>query len=260
MRLYFDILIFNFLQFVHYPLEILFSGLTKILTVVFLMIFWSLVLKETGETDQISYLLGYFMISGGIGSVTMSERMKLGSFYRKSIKTGLITNYLLKPYHLLLATYTGVMGDRSVDLIPSILMIIAGIWIIEPASFISMILFIYFLIIAIFIGFSFNLMEGIFSFYFTETRGLMAAFAHITRFLSGSFIPLNYFPSQIGMLLTFLPFSYVAYTPITALTVESVDNNVIASCLLGLFWAVVLNLFMYYFWKKGLKRYEAIGL
>lgn len=234
--------------------------INKGLTIAFLLIFWRVILEELGTEDELVELLAYFLIAQGLGDISMMYSQKLGSLLRKGIKTGSITNYIIKPYKLLIAAYATVQGSRSVNNIPALIMIIIGVVLASPSGGISILLFIVFCIIAMLISFAINVLEGVLTFYVTEPSGIMNAIAHVSRLLSGSFIPLVFFPEVLQKIAVKLPFSMMIFTPITMLEFESLNSEVISTVLLGIFWAVSMNLTIYYFWRRGLKQYEAIGL
>jgi ABC-2 type transport system permease protein len=260
MKVYLNILVFNFYQFIHYPTEIIAAFLNKFLTIFFAVLFWQIVLREVGQEDRIIELLAYFMIAEGLAEISLVYRQKLGSQLRKSIKSGSITNELIKPYKTLPAMYAAVWGMRSINNIPSIVLIIVGVIIASPQSPLGIILFIFFCIISMAVAFSINLFEGVLTFYIVEPSGIVNGVAHISRLLSGSVIPLTFFPPALQSIVIYLPFSMMIFTPISMLQVTAINNDVIKLILVGIFWAVLLNSVVYYFWRRGLKQYEAIGL
>lgn len=260
MRIYLEILFFNFQQFIHYPLEILAALLSNIITVFFTYIFWTLVLKATGQESDIYMLVGYFLIAEGMGNLTMIFRQKFGSLLRKSIKDGSITNFIIKPIGVLPSMYATVWGRRSVPNISSLVMMILGIVLIHPTSVVALVLFVYFLIVAFLLAYSMNLFEGILTFHVTEPGGIMNAIAHTTRLLSGAFIPLYFFPDTIRNVADYLPFTMMIFTPINMLSQNSINHDVVRDLLLGTFWSGFALIITYILWKKGLRKYEAVGL
>lgn len=258
--IYWYILKFNFYRFIHYPFEILAATLNKALVVGFIVLFWRIVLAELNDPSRLKELATYFLIAEGISGITMIYQQKFGSLLRQSIRSGSISNYLIKPYKVLPAMYAGVWGERSINVIPSLLLIVVGLILTPPSSLIGFILFLYFLLISLSLVYSINLLEGVMTFYVTEPGAIMNSIAHLTRVLSGSYIPLSYFPVRLREVVTFLPFSMMIFTPITILQTERFDKEVLILIIVGMLWSVIFNVVIYYFWRRGIKQYEAIGL
>jgi ABC-2 type transport system permease protein len=213
-----------------------------------------------GESRDITEILSYYLITGGLAGLTMLFRQKFGAYLRKSIKSGEISNFLIKPIALLPSIYATVWGERSVHNITAIISIVIGLVISPPLSFINLILFLIFVLISFSIGFAINLIEGILTLYLESPGGIMNSIAHIARLLSGSLIPLEYFPENIARVIQYLPFAVAIYSPYQSLRYETFNLSVLRELGVGIFWALTLNVLIIYFWRKGLKKYEAVGL
>ncbi len=261
MDIYFHLLKTNFLVYIQYPLELLFIILKDIIKILFLVLFWGLIFSSmSGEERSITEIVSYYLITGGLAELTMLFRQKLGAYLRKSIKSGEISNFLIKPIALLPSIYTTVWGQRSVYNVSAIISIIIGLVISPPFSFVNVVLFLVFVLISFSIGFAINLIEGILTLYLESPGGIMNSIAHIARLLSGSLIPLEYFPEGIAGIIQYLPFAVAIYSPYQSLRYERFGTEVLKNLGVGIVWAVLMNFIVIYLWRKGLKKYEAIGL
>lgn len=223
------------------------------------MIFWNLFLRESGSEQPLRELLGYFLISGSFADLIMLTRPKLGQHLHQGIKGGKITFNILRPVKLLTISYAEVWGSYSERFVPGMILILSGIVLIGPTP-IGLIGFMMFVPLAFTIGLVMNVLQGALTFYLTEPTGIISALVHLTRLMSGLLIPLYYFPESLELFARYLPFSMAVFAPIDALTLESFDVEFITIWAVGVLWSVILFLTVYYLWRQGLKRYEAVGI
>ena len=73
-------------------------------------------------------------------------------------------------------------------------------------------------------------------------------------------MPLEYMPSLVRQIAFHLPFASVVYFPVKALT-GTLPLSQMPSVILGqVIWIIAISLLFWYFWKKGLRAYTALGL
>lgn len=260
MSYYLALVGYGYARLKAYPSEILMLLIEKMISLCFLLVFWSLVIKESSTSFTLREALSYFLIIDGISTIFLIRSQKFGSMLRKSIKSGEISNFLIKPINVILSMYATTLGERSVGGFVSILFIVGGIILNPPQKILSLLLFGLFVALAAILGFAVNLFEGVITFYTTEPAGIMNMISHIIKIFSGFWIPLNFFPSAMKKIVEMTPFPYMLYIPYQSLRFNSFDNEVFRNFGISLFWSISLTLMMYYFWRKGLARYEAIGI
>ena len=260
MGIYFDIVKFNFLRFFAYPWEIVASVLKRIVELLFLILFWSLVAKGSNGNINLTQIISYFFISMGIRDLVMSHWGPFGSEVGDEIKSGQINNLLVKPVSVIPTLYSISVGKSGMRMLLAIINLIIGIAIFPPKSFISICLFIIFFALALAISFAYNLFQGTLYFHLTDALAFKNGINNFVRILSGELIPLYLFPFTIGQILRFSPFPSMVYGPTIALSTSKIDETVIINILIAIFWAIVLNLLTFNFWKRSIKNYEAIGI
>lgn len=106
--------------------------------------------------------------------------------------------------------------------------------------------------------FGFIYISGLMAFWLEETWVFRVAMIMLTEFLSGSLIPLEFFPEWLRQGLFYTPFPYLAYYPVQVVMgrVESVSQ---AALSLGI-WTVIIGLLATCIWKRGLRLYTAAGM
>lgn len=225
----------------------------------FLLIFWSLVVQNSSQSSVLD-ITSYFFIATGVKDLIMFDARDWGKFLRKSVKSGNLNNYLIKPVKILPYTFSTVLGQNLLNLSLASLYICIGIFLKPPQSFYSVLFFGFYLINAFAISMAINLFEGALSLIFTEAGGITNSINHVSRVFSGALIPLSFFPEQIRYIVQLSPFPALVYGPANNLGLSSISGNDIVVLWSGTFWAVVLNTAVIYFWFKSLKKYEAVGI
>ncbi|HHK7830017.1 TPA: ABC-2 family transporter protein, partial [Streptococcus pneumoniae] len=72
----------------------------------------------------------------------------------------------------------------------------------------------------------------------------------LVAFMSGSLIPLSFFPKIIADILYFLPFSSLIYTPVMIIVGKYNISQMIQAVLLQLFWLLVMIALSQIIWKR----------
>jgi ABC-2 type transport system permease protein len=260
MDVYFDIVKFNFLRFFAYPWEIVASILKRVVELFFLIFFWTLVIKSSNGQINLTQIVSYFFISMGIRDLVMSHWGPFGGEIGNEIKTGQINNYLIKPVSIIPTLYSISLGRNGMRVFLAITNLLIGIAIFPPKNLISVGLFFIFFILALLISFAFNLFQGTLYFHLTDAFGVRSAINNFVRILSGEMVPLFLFPFLLGQIIRFTPFPSMVYGPTIALSTSRIDQTVLVNIAIGIFWAITLNFFVYRFWKRSIKNYEAIGI
>lgn len=97
---------------------------------------------------------------------------------------------------------------------------------------------------------------GMAHFFYAQFR--TSIFTFIFDFLSGRVIPLMYFPNNIALLLSFLPFAY-AFGAIARHFSQQNIWPLLGSLGVSLLWIVALHRFSRYLWNKGSNYYQEHG-
>jgi ABC-2 type transport system permease protein len=103
------------------------------------------------------------------------------------------------------------------------------------------------------------LLLGMTAFWLEQAQAVLWSFAVLINFLSGMFIPLDFFPRWIVRVLELIPFAAFSYMPaklyMNQLSVEE------GARLLGVYalWVLALMALNTFVWKAGTKKYSAIG-
>lgn len=257
---YLAILKFSFLRFFAYPFEILAEIIRSVVMVFFLVLFWLVAADNLHVPVDMQTIASYFLIATGVKEIVMADYGAFGSLLGDLIKSGKITNYFLKPATTIPSIYFTSLGRNGVVMLMAFISILAGLFIKPPEGAISIVLFFIFLAIAIAVSFAVNLFEGLLPLYSPDASGYVNVINHTIQIFSGAMIPVYFFPGLLGSIVKLTPFPAMVFGPTNALRSSAVNTEIIVALGVGVFWAVALNLFVYLFWKRSIKKYEAVGI
>lgn len=259
MSLYLYLIKFNFLRLLTYPVDIFAYIIRYIVKLLFLLTFWNVVSLTTHNAVDTHYLMSYFLLSIGISDILMSDNTNFGRTIRKSITRGKINQILIKPVNLVYYFYFETVGSIGLRVVMGIISIILGVFLNPPENIISILLFLIFFIEAFFISFAYNLFEGALSLIFTEVSGIKNAMHHVTRILSGQWIPFTFFPETLRSILFFTPLPIMVFGPINALNQYEISGETLLQIAIGFFWSAFLNYLVIKFWRRNIRLYDAAG-
>lgn len=255
-----EVIKFNALKILAYPWEWVAFFFQRFISLSFLALFWFAVAKSSSVAVSFRELIAYFLVAGAVRDLVFANDTKFGRSIMLMIKSGEISNYLVKPVSIIPFLFSTFAGQTWMAIVYAIVTLIAGLIILPPAGIINILFFVIFLIFAFCISLSFNLFVAIVSFYIIEANGIRNMFNHVTRILSGTLIPLTLFPPALKWIIMLTPFPIVAFTPAYVLQNNLVLSELTSLFIVSLVWAVGLLIFILMFWRRSLRRYEGVGI
>jgi ABC-2 type transport system permease protein len=260
MVVYLYILYFEFLRFLAYPVEIIANIVKRVVEIGILIFLWSLVLKNTSNGLDLRHIASYFLVAVGVGEIVMAKWGPFGSLLANSIRQGFLSNYLIRPRPILPTLYFTSYGGNGLRALVALFTFLLGIYLNPPQTVLAVILFFVFLVAAFAVAFAYNLFLGSLYFHIGEASGIKNSIEHMSRILSGAFVPLAYFPKSSLALVKLLPFQVMVYGPTNAISINSISSDVLNSVVIAFFWAIFLNIAAFLFWRRSIKSYEASGI
>ncbi len=260
LALYWQIVRFRALRFLAYPHEIWAGILRKLISIISLSLLWYLALKSSPVAQSFNQVLAYFLIAEGVEEIAMGKWGVAGHLLGQSIRQGTLSNFLMRPIAIFPYLYSYALGSNGLAILIGGVGIIAGIIIAPPLSALNFLLFLVFLPPAMMVGFAYNMFLGMIFFSLADGSGVKNAITHLVRILSGSWIPLVYFPEQARNLVLLLPFQVMVSGPTRALRTEDFAQSALAAIAIAYFWSMTLLVLIRLRWGRQIKKYEAVGL
>ena len=179
------------------------------------------------------------------------------------IQQGTIAVYLTKPLdfqlYSLFTNFGAVLMNLTAITIPTAIVLIF-VFKVQVAYGIGLLLFPISLIFAFLISFSIDFFIGLISFYSESVWGVITTKDIIVTVLSGSLIPLQFFPEAIQKVLYWLPFQAIYHTPLMMITKADLGwQTFLPMLLLQIAWAIILLVGSRLFYNQAIKVVRISG-
>ncbi len=234
----------------------------------FIMFFvWKAVFNSTGEKAFMGFtmedMVVYLFISFLTGYLTYSD----GAFsIGEEIVDGSIAMRMIKPCSFDMCFLFQELGNRLISIAMIFVPIVAGVeiyrYVITGVLRFDIRFFLLYLLSLVFaylISFYFNVCYGFMAFFFKNLWGTSLIKETLVSFLSGAVIPLAFLPKGLALVLNFLPFASLSYTPVMIYMGMYSVSQIIYSLLLQLFWLIVMYLLSKLVWRSAVKRLSVQG-
>jgi viologen exporter family transport system permease protein len=219
---------------------------------------WTSVYAGLSVVDGITLadMVTYALIAGTVSAAWPYH--DLLNAVGRSIRTGDVAIYLLKPlrYPLyLFATECGNLSFRLITVVVPTVAIVAGIYgMLPPASLFHGVMFAAFWLLSFLLLFLMACAAGLIAFWLMTAFSLDWMLGGILSILSGTFIPLWFFPPTIAAVVSYLPFAFVGYYP-TAVYLGKLDIfATLGMFAIGIGWAAVLAGIVALLWARAARR------
>lgn len=183
-----------------------------------------------------------------------------GYFFTRKIQTGEFSTYLLKPYSHLIGDLANNFSEKVLKiafLLPITITCIIVLDISTPIKNLPL------TFLALSLGFILNFLQstliGYAAFWLIDTSGLdnLVDIGEFT--LGGRLVPFFLLPSFIKPAAAALPFRYFRAFPTEVLAGSLTGPETIIGFTAGCIWLLVFTLSCGLLWKRGLKKYSAVG-
>ncbi len=245
----------------------------------------------TGVISYTIFVAGHYYLYGALFASRMSETglEKIGgltlqemityvavswigrSFYfnnihrdlSRMIEDGSISLQLIKPYHVqnvMMFEAVGEAGFRLIMFSLPIMVVVVPVFGIQapPDPLLLLWTFVSFCL-ALVIYSQFNFLIGLLAFYLKNIQGVMRAKMVAFDFLTGVILPFSFFPEWFQTVVSWLPFQYISYVPVTIYLGKRSGDALAEALVLQLAWAVGLWLTARWLYAFSVRRVTVQG-
>lgn len=231
--------------------------------VIFIMFLWYFAAKNaSGFPMSPSQVITYFILSVPISRLTQTW---LWENMGNDIRSGGFTKFLLRPQPYLfneLAENFSRQTIRLLTLTPVLLLV----WFYLRGEFRlglslgSAGLFLLALVLGFALRFFYEGFMGISTFWLLDVHGFAAIVNHLTDLFTGSLIPLSIMPSFLAGVAKLLPFRFFVSFPLEIVLGQIKGGQIFEGFLVGLAWIIFFGMLYKPFMRRGIKKYEAVGI
>lgn len=256
-RLTIEQLKFNIITFWKYKFRVFFDMFSVIVLPMILNYILSKAIISSQNISLNYNLLSYIVISNFILCIVLSDvEFSISS----DIKNGKFMYRLLAPISIPKQYFISDLTKKFVRLITFLLPLLLINAVLNKnkiMNFSTSYKLLWFLAIALILGFLISFLIGILSFFLVEIWGINSIKNLAITIFTGAVIPLDIFPEAVKKVMEYLPFPYLSYYPTLAASGGIKDIN--RSVLCGLIWIVLFIIIDVLVWKKGIKKYEGVS-
>ncbi len=254
-----------FLNAFHYRFNVMihlfFGNVSTVITV----LFWILIYKSNGRAEingfSLSDMITYFMICSIVRGMIFSNS---GFAYAGMIKQGGLNSELLKPYSINVSLYFKNLASCITGIFPqfvlvAVLLPIVGIYFNTKISFLNLLFVLIFMVVATISSHLVWSVLGLMAFWMQEANAVMWSFAVLFNFISGMFLPLDFFPETLIAVIQWLPFSCWIYLPTKIYLGLFCPTEIGMLLVVNIGWIILLWGIYRAVWSAGIKKYSSIG-
>lgn len=249
--------------------------IVSVLEVTCLVFLWIAVYKNSN--DQMNSIINGFSFKEMITYLVMINIFNFVAFdgttswtINQEIKDGTIAMAFVKPISYrkrFIFTNLGVVSTLflmlGIPMISLAYIVFSSLGYIQIGSILSLLLYIVLFLIsallATMLNDVINYIFGVFSFYTTAGFGLNTIRQVIINFLSGTLLPLSFFPKAFEKIVSFMPFAGMAQNPILILLMKVSYLDAIKMIGLSLIWLIILEILASLLFKHASKKITVQG-
>ncbi|SDS36271.1 ABC transporter permease [Microlunatus soli] len=114
-------------------------------------------------------------------------------------------------------------------------------------------------ILAVVIAIELELLLDLLAFWMLEIGGIWLSYSLVSRFLSGSLVPLWFMPDWLRTVAAALPFQATTYAPVAIFLGKINGPELVRSVIISAIWAVLLWLLLRLVWWRAVRRVVVQG-
>lgn len=192
---------------------------------------------------------------------TLSEGIGMGFEVIEDINRGEVVHYLLKPFSYALKRFFELLGQVTINVIfitPVVLALayFGRSYLVYPDWLGWIKLFIACGLVVV-LEYLIYFFISLFSFWLQRSSHLVYGMLLVSGILNGAYLPLDLFPDWAFKISHYLPFQFLVFFPIQVFLGRV--NNWLEMFLIATGWIIILILLISLVWKRGIKRFEAVG-
>jgi ABC-2 type transport system permease protein len=262
IRIYLVCLKFSLLKQIQYQAELLIWMIARVLQPVIYLAIWATVARANGGAvrgytagDFAAYFIAAMLVNYATYAAWMWE-------YEYRVRNGTLSALLLRPLHPIHADIAETIADKLVNalaILPTALLL----WLVfAPTVHIApwrALIFLPALLLAFALRFTVEWTLSMAAFWTTRVSALNQAYFVALLFLSGQMTPLALLPGPIQFAAQALPFRWVIAFPIELLLGRVPPGAILPGFAVQGAWLLVMLALLLFVWRRGTRRYSAVG-
>jgi ABC-2 type transport system permease protein len=229
---------------ISYKFEVFATIITRFVLMMTSIFLWQCVYKGRSTIDGLAQNQ---MITYSILSICLAAFFRCGvqDTISRGVRNGNIAIDFLRPYQLLGAFFAEDIGEIIISVFNRALPLLLLGWLFfgldAPVGGLPFLLFLSSAVLGLLILWFLSALIGMFSFWTMELGNMGVVKDTIVSILSGSMIPIWFFPEGVQKVLAYLPFQYTYQTPLGLYIGKITVAEGFRQMLIQLVWIVILG-------------------
>ncbi|HBO17037.1 MAG: hypothetical protein UR69_C0002G0310 [Candidatus Moranbacteria bacterium GW2011_GWE2_35_2-] len=248
-----------------FRVDILFYRFSNIIDIGVQIIIWTIIFQTNEVVSGYTYseMMTYIII--GWMMIYLTANYGLEYNISRDIQEGRLSNFLIKPidYIKYIIIYTfgrNIIALGSGIFFATILIYIMFDKIIITADPVKLIVIFIMLLGGFFINLFITILIGMIAFWTTAVSGSRYSIRVLVGFLSGRVFPLNMLPIFYFKIFLFFPLAYIYFIPLQLYLGKISLSQSWFYLGVEIFWLILLYGIIRLLYKKGLRKFEGIGI
>lgn len=242
-------------------LEVAFGNLEMFITIMFWIVIYKSNQLQQINSFELKETITYFVMYSITSKFVLSSS---GFNFSDLIKSGKLSSVLIKPYSINLSTFFIGVADAITESVPQIIFVVilypmANGYIVLLNDIVNLLFMLLFLLFSTIISHLIWCIVGCLAFWVEETMAIMWTVEVIFSFLSGQYLPLDFFPEVMRNVIEYCPWSCFGYIPVKIFLGHYTIGTMTKFVVIYLMWIVILKIVFDFVWNKGNKHYAAVG-
>ncbi len=248
-----------------YRFDFFMNLLSTVFPIIIQVFLWSAIYAGSSQDKLYGYsffqMLIYTCLAGAVSKFVSTQ---VEEKINNDIYTGELAKYLTMPISYLVFRFTNTLGEKLFSmmilfLISGCLLLGFGISGMYKVSPIFLFMFIPSLILGMMLNFFLFTLISLSAFWFTEVGSFFHAISVIIMVISGGVFPIDVLGEGFRNFINFMPFLYTTGFSIQVITGSLTIEKIISGLFIQIIWIAILSILSQIVWKKGLKKYVAVG-
>jgi len=260
--------LYSFIMGLEHSLEYRFNFFVNILSTIFpilIQVYLWLAIYNGGNSSYFGYDFAQMMVYVAVaGMVSKFVASGVESAVNHDIHSGMLASYLIKPVKYIPMRFLDFIGRKFTAMVTLVVMTVFIITVLHiTLGFNIMISAVLLFLPALLLGMILNtfifILLSMLAFWLTEVGRFFYAISTVIMVLSGGIFPVSVLGQTYITVMNFLPFIYTTYFPITVLTGALAPRQAILGIFIQMIWIILLGFFSSLLWRRGIKKYVAVG-
>lgn len=236
----------------------------EIIELLFLIIMWTALYKNTSAISgyTLSEMITYILIGNLIATIT---RNFMTEFVAREIHEGALSLFLVKPISYFRYAFIREIGRVT---LPTAFSILTNLFVIiffadriVINTNINVLLILGTMTACAFVTELFlSFIIGLVAFWANEVDGIYTTVNRLKKFVSGGYFPISLLPLAYVKISYALPFAYSFFVPTQLYLGKISPVEALHGVGIQILWIIALYIIIKLVWKRGLKKYEGVGI